>query len=252
MKIFKFFVCLLLPLLIISCNYDPQGYLKRSANNKLLDAKGFQKTKRMPLYNKKYIQRAEQNIKENNIQDEDDDVYAGYESDEVSNYSKVNEEIYEDMLRMQETKQRLGNKKQKYPTVSEMTKQLSNPIYNNEETTQLRNELSQLKQMLKETRELLAKYKCQKCNTSESESPNNQKTNNQKNNLLAPEINREVYKDPQNKVKQNHPKEEDLVSILIKSKPNFGLDAICISNEANSQHCQPKKEKIMEENTFDK
>ena len=44
-----------LAMLLSACVTGPGGYLKRSANNKIIDRKGFKGGKRAPLYNKKYI-----------------------------------------------------------------------------------------------------------------------------------------------------------------------------------------------------
>ena len=44
-----------LAMLLSACVTGPDGYLKRSANNKIIDRKGFKGGKRAPLYNKKYI-----------------------------------------------------------------------------------------------------------------------------------------------------------------------------------------------------
>ena len=44
--------------------------LKKSANNKLFDRKGFDGSKRKPLYNGKYIDRAKRNVVENNYEED--------------------------------------------------------------------------------------------------------------------------------------------------------------------------------------
>lgn len=41
-----------------ACVTGPDDYMKRSANNKIFDRKGFKGGKRAPLYNKKYIAQA--------------------------------------------------------------------------------------------------------------------------------------------------------------------------------------------------
>ncbi len=54
-----------LGLLVLSgCADGFRGYFKKSANNKLIDNKGFEGGKRKPLYNKKYINTAKQNLAE--------------------------------------------------------------------------------------------------------------------------------------------------------------------------------------------
>ena len=51
----KAIVFTILTFLITGCVTGPDDYLKRSANNKVFDRKGFKGSKRQPLYNKKYI-----------------------------------------------------------------------------------------------------------------------------------------------------------------------------------------------------
>ena len=51
-----------LAMFLSACVTGPEGYLKRSANNKIIDRKGFKGGKRAPLYNKKYISQAKKNV----------------------------------------------------------------------------------------------------------------------------------------------------------------------------------------------
>ena len=67
-------ILVIIALLISGCS---EWSLKRSASNKLIDTKGFEGSKRRPLYNKKYINRAKRNMADNNYdEDEDDDLVA--------------------------------------------------------------------------------------------------------------------------------------------------------------------------------
>ena len=54
----KVIIFTILTSFLSACVTGPEGYLKRSANNKLFDRKGFKGSKRAPLYNKKYIAQA--------------------------------------------------------------------------------------------------------------------------------------------------------------------------------------------------
>ncbi|MCC2646573.1 MAG: hypothetical protein K0R02_638 [Rickettsiaceae bacterium] len=89
-------IILLLPFLITACAIDPDGYFKRSANNKLYDSQGFDGQKRRPIYNKKYIDQAKRNIIENNVASNDED----YDDDisELEDTYKRNREMYLQML----------------------------------------------------------------------------------------------------------------------------------------------------------
>ena len=51
----KAIILILSAFLLSSCVTGPEGYFKKSANNKIFDRKGFVNSKRAPLYNKKFI-----------------------------------------------------------------------------------------------------------------------------------------------------------------------------------------------------
>ena len=89
-------------LLLSSCIYNPDGYLKRSASNKLIDARGFQKEKRLPLYNKKYIDRAKKNIIEHNYEEGNDDDDGDDDSDETYNPAELNKDTYRKMIKTEQ------------------------------------------------------------------------------------------------------------------------------------------------------
>jgi hypothetical protein len=89
-------IILVLPLLITACAIDPDGYFKRSANNKLYDSQGFDGQKRRPIYNKKYIDQAKKNIMENNVASADEE----YDDDinELEDTYRRNREMYLQMV----------------------------------------------------------------------------------------------------------------------------------------------------------
>ena len=112
--------------ILSACVTGPEGYLKRSANNKLFDMSGFQGGKRAPLYNKKYISQAKKNILTNNLdEDMDEDRDELYEDQDQS---QENIEMYKEMIDADaERKRKQKNKsswwwskkkKQLYPSVT--------------------------------------------------------------------------------------------------------------------------------------
>jgi hypothetical protein len=102
-------IFLTIPILITACAVDPEGYLKRSANNKLIDAQGFEAHKRRPLYNKKYINQAKRNILENNVASFDEE----YDDDlsELEDNYRRNREMYLQMLDQDLARREQANRK---------------------------------------------------------------------------------------------------------------------------------------------
>lgn len=174
LKILSFAV---LSAFLSSCVTGPDGHLKRSANNKLFDRKGFKGGKRTPLYNKKYIARAKKNILKNEL---DDDYYDDYD-DEMENPSRDNIELYKAML--EDDLERQGKKRNRrsrnrghdraYPSLIKA----NNRIDSNSDSMnlELREELEQIKSMLKDAKTDLSSYKCPNATTIEK------KNNNDKN-----------------------------------------------------------------------
>lgn len=150
-----------------ACVTGPEGYLKRSANNKLFDMRGFEGGKRSPLYNKKYISQAKKNILTNNL-DEDmeedkDDLY------EDENPSQENIEMYKAMIAADIKRKNKRNKKsswwgnnkkkaQSYPSVVDAKDSIDPKIH--AQNLELKEELEQIKAMLNETKKEMASYKC--------------------------------------------------------------------------------------------
>ena len=79
-------------LLLSSCATGLEGYFKKLANNKLFDTKGAKGGKRAPLYNKKYITKAKQNVANNDYAGEDGDLL------ENENISQANKDMYRSIL----------------------------------------------------------------------------------------------------------------------------------------------------------
>lgn len=194
----KNFIALVLSVFILSsCATGPSGYFKRSANNKLFDMKGFKGGKRSPLYNKKYVAKAKKNILYENYEDYEDDE----EDDEVENSYKENIEIYKAMIAhdMEESKK---NKKRKrgrknrssYPSLHE-AKQRSD-FDTQMQNMELKEELEQIKSMLKETKHDLTNYRCPMADDLERKA-------NQRNN--------QNYNSPVNKKETNKNMETEII-----------------------------------------
>lgn len=152
--------------LLSGCSLD--SLLKRSANNKLIDMKGFHGGKRRPLYNKKYIDRAKVNIAQNDYEDEEDydDEYA----DEKMPPSMRNRFMYQDMIeddrdarRQKKSKKRgayrshmvVPDRYQDVAHAREIAKE-----NRGESDDELRRELSEIKSMLSSAKKDLTKYRC--------------------------------------------------------------------------------------------
>ena len=80
----KAIIFILSAFLLSSCVTGPEGYFKKSANNKLFDRKGFKNGKRAPLYNKKYIVKAKQNVANNDYEDDEEEYDSLLENENIS------------------------------------------------------------------------------------------------------------------------------------------------------------------------
>ena len=136
--------------LVTGCNIE----LKKSANNKLFDRKGFDGGKRKPLYNAKYIDRAKQNIVENNY--DDDEPNADEPDEYVDPYTK-NRIMYSNMIKREKANKRKKNVD--YPDIGH-AKDLAKKSNDDNSNTDLRQELAEIKTMLSSAKKDLAKYKC--------------------------------------------------------------------------------------------
>lgn len=174
-----------------ACVTGPEGYLKRSANNKLFDMHGFQGGKRPPLYNKKYISQAKKNILTNNLdedmEEEHDDLY------EDENPSQENIEMYKAMIAADIERKKKQNKKsswwrsnkkktQSYPSAVEAKDSIDPKIH--AQNLELKEELEQIKAMLNETKKEMASFKCPTAQEQEQKSKKLIKEENQPNPIL--------------------------------------------------------------------
>ena len=146
--------------LLSSCATGPEGYFKKSANNKLFDTKGAKGGKRAPLYNKKYITKAKQNVANNDYADEDDEYDDLLENE---NISQANKDMYRSILEQELESKYIGKKpKEKqnktYPVLVRNSPRADDRYL--EDNSALRAELDQIKTMLNETKNEMANYRC--------------------------------------------------------------------------------------------
>lgn len=159
-KIIIFFVS---AIILCSCVTGPREYFKKSANNKLFDTKGFKGAKRAPLYNKRYIAKAKQNVAAYDYDSDDDDDDDMDQYLESENIPRANRDMYRYMLEQDVESKYLGKNARKrnnkaYPSVVQTSTKLDDTDYI--ESLQLRAELDQIKAMLSETRKEMASYRC--------------------------------------------------------------------------------------------
>ncbi len=158
-------ILIFMALIISGCS---DWRLKRSANNKLVDMKGFDGGKRRPLYNKKYISKAQSNVRDYNYDEDDIDE----DNDEIIDPATMNRAMYRQMLE-KERSQRRGGKMNRdksgyqqsfndydddYPRLSDAkSKSMREDTKSDAQTQQ---ELKEIKKMLANTQRDMAKYRC--------------------------------------------------------------------------------------------
>ncbi|MCC8399075.1 MAG: gp58-like family protein [Rickettsia endosymbiont of Platyusa sonomae] len=149
--------------LLSGCTDGFRGYFKRSANNKIIDRKGFAGGKRPPLYNKKYIATAKRNVMEENFDDEEGDLLSEYDTETI-NPTLRNRQMYLKMVKQdaERNEKRKQNQEKEYPSLNSANDKLKrqNSDKNNKANSDLHKELEQIKAMLRETKKDLEKYKC--------------------------------------------------------------------------------------------
>lgn len=142
--------------------------LKRSANNKVFDAKGFEGGKRRPLYNKKYISKAQSNVRDYNYDEDDIDE----DSDEIVDPSTINRAMYREMLEKERARKRksqmmrdkagyqqgINDYDDNYPRLADAKRRSSRE--DDKSDAQMQQELKEIKKMLANTQKDMAKYRC--------------------------------------------------------------------------------------------
>lgn len=160
----KKIIILFLGVFVLSgCTDSFRGYFQKSANNRLVDSKGFKGGKRKPLYNNKYISLAKKNIVEDNLDDpeDDDDDYDNPLRGEQIDPVKRNREIYLKMIRrdMEKYKAESGESSDDDDmTLSKANKKVRKD--NTDKERKMQEELDQIKAMLRETKRDISKYTC--------------------------------------------------------------------------------------------
>lgn len=145
--------------LLSSCVTGPEGYLKKSANNKIFDTKGFKGGKRAPLYNKKYISQAKKNILTGEYEYDDD---SDFDSNDIAyeDNARENVEMYKAMLEHDLSQTKKGKKRTDlaYPSIIHASDKLErNSSADNDD---LRKELNNIKQLLNDTKREMANTRC--------------------------------------------------------------------------------------------
>ncbi len=156
----KAIILILSAFLLSSCVTGPEGYFKKSVNNKIFDRKGFVNSKRAPLYNKKFIAKAKQNVANNDYETDDEEEYNDLLENE--NISQANRDMYRRILEQEvESKYLKKDAKEKtkkpYPV---LVRNSPRPDDEYNDDSDLRAELDQIKAMLSETKNEMANYKC--------------------------------------------------------------------------------------------
>lgn len=149
--------------LLSGCADGFRGHFKRSANNKIIDRKGFAGGKRLPLYNKKYIATAKRNVMEENFDDDEGDLLSEYDTETI-NPTLRNRQMYLKMVKQdaERNERRKQNQEKEYLALNSANDKLKrqNSDKNNKANSDLHKELEQIKAMLRETKKDLEKYKC--------------------------------------------------------------------------------------------
>jgi asparagine synthetase B (glutamine-hydrolysing) len=157
----KRLVVMFLGLFVLSgCTDGFRGYHKKSANNKLIDSKGFQGGKHPPLYNKKYVKMAKKNVIEENF--DDDDELVSENDTETINPALRNRQMYLQMVKQDADrvkKQKIGSGKDSSNTLGSASAKINKEDFAKDEA-KIAKELEQIKLMLKETKKDLERYRC--------------------------------------------------------------------------------------------
>ncbi|HJD55731.1 MAG TPA: hypothetical protein LFW21_03685 [Rickettsia endosymbiont of Pyrocoelia pectoralis] len=171
---FRKIIVLFLGIFILSgCTDGFRGYFQKSANNRLVDSKGFKGGKRKPLYNNKYITLAKRNIVEDNLDDEQEDD--DYEADNILRGERIdpvkrNREVYLKMIKRDIARQKAEmNEDDSEATLSKANKKIRTDDSDKEK--KLQEELNQIKAMLRETKRDISKTTCPNAAVNQNYAP---------------------------------------------------------------------------------
>jgi hypothetical protein len=198
MKFSNSFFAIVLSATILSSCSGKLDELKKSSSNKLFDASGFHSNKRRPLYNSKYINKAKENIIHSDYEDEDN------EDDEVVSSSEKNLAMYKRMLNSEDEDDGFDLIKSR----DDISKKDAS-----KSREELEKEISEIKELLKKTRDDVVKAKC----PYDSKLPII-KDNTDKPDITDVEIHKEIDKELQEVSKLPEKKIQNKKNI-IKAKP---------------------------------
>ncbi|XVN43212.1 MAG: hypothetical protein RCG15_02725 [Candidatus Rickettsia vulgarisii] len=157
----KIIIAILGLFLLSGCSDNFRDYFKRSANNRLVDRKGFQGSKRAPLYNKKYIATAKKNVVEENFDDDEEDLRSEFETETV-NPIRRNRKMYLKMVQKDADRIRKQQEVESDQgcTLLATASNKVNRRNRDDSNNKLQKELDDIKAMLHNTKKDLERYKC--------------------------------------------------------------------------------------------
>lgn len=148
--------------ILSGCVSDPDGFLKRSSNGKYFDMS--KSKKRRPKLNKPYIQKATENVKSGNLEE---DLYDDTsELDSYENAALRNRQIYENLISDSDKKNKKGRsalfktkRDSEYPNAYEANSNFEDTEDLAAKRSELNQELEQLQALIAETKQRLAKVR---------------------------------------------------------------------------------------------
>ena len=203
----RIFYIISLLLLFTSCVQDPDGKLKKSANSKFFDTKGFHGQKRRPYLNSKYITKAKKNIKNNNLDVEnEEELEDEADSDEIENPAAYHRDMYKRMLEREQKKSlRQKSRKSNYPKLSNSQSKLQDNAKTSHERKVLKKEIAEMKDLLKEVKD-------------ELEEINEQQNSKKPQNIIMPSQKSKVKPQKKSSHQPEQPIEGEAVSENISAK----------------------------------
>ncbi len=166
MKIFSQCSLLCFCLLLQSCAIMGMQELKKSSNNKYFDTKGFHKTKRKPLYNKKYITQAKKNIMLNDYEHEDEvdpeNIPPSYKNLQMYKSMLKNDTKHEESENIRSSNLNYHQEEGKSDVIDipSSRRRFSEREHDQGNRSTLESEIQEIKSILEQTREEFAKSKC--------------------------------------------------------------------------------------------
>lgn len=200
-------ICLLLlSVTFLSGCFDTT--LKKSANNKLIDNKGFHGGKRRPLYNKKYIDKAKLHVARGDFEEEeydDEEQYLENLPPQLKNRYMYEDMIEEDLKAEREKRakkkskylRRLRGGDNSYPDLGKEREKVR-AAQDESGSHELKKELKEIKTLLDAARADLVKYRCP---IDENGNP----TTPMKHDVKPKKIHEQVKEEEKNKVAKNKP-----------------------------------------------